>query len=486
MVTSLLERWTDRGNRWPRLKGAGELIPTWEIGQKAPHPNDLLNFATEGYSKNSLIYSCIREKATSFAALNPLLVRANDAVVKRHRMLTLVENPNSYQDRYSFFDTLATQYEAAGNVYIEKVRVSTNADRRREFAGFPVQELQLVRPDYVQIEPGATRQSDVFVITIGGTERRRIPRANLIHIQEPNLINDYYGLSKIALLTREGSVDLEMSDFELAFFRNAGVPMGLLNVKGRSLTEDQIKEVKGNFRKAYNGVKHWFELLVLNTDEASFTPLGIPPNQMESDSTRMHVESRICSVFGVPPLIVGARLAYQSANSLNYEEAQFQFWSETMVPFARTIAGAFERYLLPEFALLADSGAQFTFDFTQVRALQEDRSRKLREVVRLVTTGSFSKHQALKLVGLPVEGADFYIRNGNQVIVTPDGEITPMAQGGQNTPNPDNPLEGAAGYTPAVIKEPRCRKCGKLLAKALAVGSEIECSRCRETLLVTV
>jgi len=484
----MVATWTDALTRVRRgsAKGAGELIPTWEQGNKQPHPNDLRLFAEEGYSKNSLMYSCVREIATSFATLNPMLTRADGSTVRRHRMLSLIENPNTYQDRYTFFDTLATQYEVAGNVYIEKVRVSQNRDRRREFAGFPVQELQLIRPDYVQIEPGATRQEDVFVVVIAGQDRRRIARKDIIHIHEPNLINDYYGLSKVALLTRETSVDLEMSDFELSFYRNAGVPMGLLKVKGTRMTPMQVQETKNAFRKAYNGVKHWFDLLVLNTDEAEFTQLGLPPNEMEGDSTRFHVESRICAVFGVPGQLVGARFSMQSQASTNYEQNQFQFWSETMVPLSRTIAGAFERYLLPEFALLADSGARFTFDFTQVRALQEDLSRKLREVVRLIITGGVSVHTAYSSVGLPPPpGEDFYIRNGNQVTVTLDGVITPMSEGGQDTPNNDNPLEGAAALSgPVVLREPRCAKCNKLLAKALAYGSEIQCPRCAETLVV--
>ena len=479
--------WVDALARNQRgRKSAGELIPTWQVGQPQAQQHNLELFAREGYSKNSLIYSCIREIATSFATLNPLLMR-NDVAVKRHRMLDLIENPNTYQDRYAFFDVLATQYESAGNAYVEKVRVSQNEQRRRDFAGYPVQELQLIRPDYVTILPGARRESDLFVVTIGGVERRRIPRRDIIHIHEPNITNDFYGLSKIALLTREGSIDLEMSDFELSFFRNAGVPMGLLNVKGSSLTPDQVTEVKSKFRQAYNGVKHWFDLLVLNSDEASFTQLGLPPAQMEGDSTRFHVESRICAVFGVPPVIVGARLAFQSGASLGYEEAQFQFWSETIVPLARTIGGAFERFLLPEFALIADTGARFTYDFTEVRALQEDRSRKLREVVRLVLTGGFTVNEALTIVGLPATSTgDFYIRQGNHVVVSLEGEITPMTESPEQVPAAANPLEGAAALVaPVVVKEPRCQKCGKLLAKALAAGSEIDCPRCREPLLVS-
>jgi HK97 family phage portal protein len=430
-------------------KGAGEFIPSWQVGEEQANPNPIKTYAEDGYSKNSLIYSCIREIATSFAPLAAQIIRPDGQAVKRHRMLTLLNKPNTYQSGKQFADLMATQYQAAGNVYIHKVRQSGNARRQRDFRSYPVQELQLIRPDYVTIEPGASRAQDVFIVTVGGTVKERIPRADMIHIKEPSLTSDFYGLSKIALLTREASVDLHMSDFELSFYRNAGVPMGLLNVKGK-LTADQANEVKGKFRQEYNGIKHWFDLLVLNSDEATFTQLGIPQKDMEGEGTRFHVESRICSVFGTPGVIVGARFAMQAGQSQDYEQSQFQFWSETMQPFALTIASAWEMELLPEFALVADTDATVTYDFTPVRALQEDRSLKLREVVRLVLTGAFTVNQALGLAGMPLmDSADFYVRNGNMVIarINADGseELEPMmGDSGTDTPNADNPLEGAA------------------------------------------
>jgi hypothetical protein len=101
-----------------------------------------------------------------------------------------------------------------------------------------------------------------------------------------------------------------------------------------------------------------------------------------------------------------------------------------------------------------------TYDFTQVRALQEDRSRKLREVVRLVLTGGFTVNQALLAVGMPtVDGGDFYVRQASSVIarLTAPGveELEPMTEpkDGQSTPEPANPLEGAAGFLLDEIEE---------------------------------
>lgn len=448
-MVSPLETWASGRRELARASNAaGELLPTWQVGHVQPYPDDVWGFAKDGYSQSSVIYACVKEKATSFAPLQPVVERVSGQVIKRHRVLDLLNRPNSYQDGAEFGEVMATHFDVAGNVYIEKVRQSANRALRRERRDWPVQELSLIRPDYVTIQPGSTRDEDLFVVTIGGQVRRRIARADMIHIRQPNLINDFYGLSPIALIAREASTDLSASDQELAFFRNAGVPFGLLYVKGRK-TQDQIDETKSRFRQAFSGFKRWFDLLVLNMDESKYEQLASKQTDMGTGPMRDRIEARISSTYGVPPVIVG--LLGAVIQNPDLEAAEHQFWAETMVPFAGRFARSFTQHLLSEFALVADAGAKITYDFTSVRALQEDRSRKLREVVRMINTGAFTVNQALTTNGLPaVEGGDFYLRTGNQVEmrIAADGTpefITPPAGGnGTQQPNPANPLEGAA------------------------------------------
>ena len=419
-----------------------EFLPTWQIGQAQAFPNNVRNYFEEGYGKNSLIYSCIVQKATSFATLDPIVIRSDGKVAPTHRMVTLLANPNEHQDGQDLAELLMTQYEAAGNVYVHKIRTP-----RPGFEGFPVTALELIRPDYVTIEPGSNALLDVFVVTVGGRVVRRISRADMIHIHEPSLVNDFYGMSKIAVLVTEGNVDSEMTKFESAFFNNAGVPMGIIKTKG-SKTPEQRNEIKSRFREAFSGFKNWFNVLVLNMDETEYVQLGMKQSDMEMDSTRYHVESRICAVFGIPGVIVGARFAMSGGGTTTtYEDAEHAFWAETMVPDSMKIARAYQKHLLPEFATTRDRNATVSYDFTQVRALQEDKSRKLREVTRLVLTGGFTVNQALTVVGLPkVDDGDFYIRQQSTVTVDQKtGDITPM--GGSSTKAPANPLEGAALLT---------------------------------------
>ena len=159
MYDGLVAGW--KRNRAERLSPRDSgLIPTWQVGIEQPQSSDPRRYITDGYGKNSLLFSCIAEKATSFASLKAQVVRRGGIVAGEHRVSRLLANPNTYQDGLDFAEMLVTQLEAAGNAYIEKVRVSDDAGRRSEFATYPVQALELVRPDYVTIDPGGRREDD--------------------------------------------------------------------------------------------------------------------------------------------------------------------------------------------------------------------------------------------------------------------------------------------------------------------------------------
>lgn len=453
---TLLEQWGIAG---PTARGplaaaarAGEIVSTWEIGQEQTPRAEIRRFVTDGYAENSLIYACIREKATSFASLAPQMTKPDGQIIETDPMLRLMRDPNTYQDTREFQEEIVTHLDVAGNAYVAKVRESSNRARRAEWSGSPVQELQAIRPDKVTIKPGrGGRMTDTYLVKADGRVRMEIPADDLVHIKYVNPREDFYGLPPLELLVREGTVDLTMSDFQLSFFRNAGVPAGLLTVKGRPSTEETA-EIKGAFRSAFSGIKSWFDVLVLNDKVTKYEPLAVPPAQMGTSDTRDHVESRICSVLGVPGQLVGARFTMSATGSHSYEQNQFQFWSETMVPLSMRVAGAFQKQLHPDFATRQSRTNEFGYDYTDVRALQEDRSRKLREVVRMINTGGVTVADAFVLAGLdpPRSDAEFYIRSANQAEVAADAgdggerEVFRIDSTGEQTPEADNPLEGAA------------------------------------------
>lgn len=391
-----------------KISKDAQYTPTWQLGREQPTPDDYGNFQRNGYRGSSLIYSCVREKATSYAGLPFAVVTPAGDLLDSALVLELLENPSSTMDGDEFRTTLLTHLECAGNVYIVKERQSTEFPERRSW---PVKELSFLRPDYVEIKPGATRQDDMFVVKIDGRIVAQYPRADIIHIKEPDPCNDFYGLSKIAVIMREGDLDQRMTDFERSFFMNAGVPVGILLTK-TPLSQAEKRETKSRFRRMFSGVGKWFDLLILNADEGKYQQLGTPPTDMEADKTRDHVESRVCAVFGVPPVLVGVNVGLKQSTYSNYEQALRAFWTETMIPEAKFVAGALTRELYAEFRTTGERGNKLTHDFNTVEALQTDNSAKLTAAANLIREiGSMVPvNEILALAGLPnVESGDVVI-----------------------------------------------------------------------------
>lgn len=398
-------------------KGA-EYIPTWQLGQSQDTPSDYEAFARRGYAGSSVVFACIMERATSLADLPITLMRptANGPETVEHPVTDLLRNPTAEMDGFEFMETLVTHLDVAGNAYIHKRRKSDDPQRRNAYR---VKELGLIRPDYVTIVPGRKRAEDVFEVKVAGTVQARLPRADVVHIKTPNPANDFYGLSPLAVIAREVDLDTVMTDFDLSFFKNAGVPMGLLKTKSRH-SPDERQQIKSEFRRAFSGIRKWFEILVLNSDEAEYQPLGVAPKEMEQPGMREFAESRVCAVYGVPPIIAGLLVGLIRATYSNYEQAQQSFWSETMSPLAKRISAAFTRELLPEFATAQDRGAYLSFDFSNVKALQEDHTAKLAGVAGLIVTGGFTVNEALAAHRLPtLPSGDFYVRSVAQVTEAP-------------------------------------------------------------------
>ncbi len=368
-------------------------------------------FASEGYSQGSLIYSCITYEMNTFAAL-PFTVEREEAdgveVLTDHPAAELMRHPAPYMDGSEFARTLMLHLMTSGNAYIEKVR-EPRADGIR-IAG-QVQSLGLIRPDYVKIRPGDSRDEDRYVVEIEGVERGVLERPDVIHIKLPNPTNDFYGMSPINLITREGTIDLHMSDFELAFFRNAGVPYYVLKSKTR-MTAEQKSEAKGAFRRAFGGFSKWWDLLIMNADDGELEQLGLPNNQMEMPHTRDLVESRISAVLGVPAVIVGALVGLKNSPWSEMKTAYRKYYSDTLTPLAGMIAAPLTRELLPEFATSATPSTDLraVYSFAKVDALREDTTEKAKAAGELIKTGGVTVHDSFATVGLePPEESDFYV-----------------------------------------------------------------------------
>jgi HK97 family phage portal protein len=118
------------------------------------------------------------------------------------------------------------------------------------------------------------------------------------------------GLSPIGYAKQTVGLGLASERFGAAFFENAGIPVGIVRVKGGldNPYADQLKRVFSGKRRS---------IAVLEGDDADGTTwesVSIPPNESQFLDSQRFTVTQIARIYGVPPEVIGS----ESGNSQTY------------------------------------------------------------------------------------------------------------------------------------------------------------------------
>lgn len=347
-----------------RATAVGATVPTWQSGvPQQQYQSNYNRFVLDGYQANEVVYACIEMKATS--AAEPKLAAyiktpRKPEQVENSPILDLWNNPNPFMDRFAFLASIVMYLDIAGNAYIEKVRSAAGQ----------VVELWLLRPDRVKVIPDERTYLRGYQYQLGANTDFINPN-DIIHIKKRNPYDDYYGLPPLAVAAARVDTDNFMRSFTAAFFLNAGVPSGLLNIM-RTLQDEERSMIQQRFRSQYGG-RNAHQLMVVDGDQVTYTQMGLPLGERGLVMPELNDidESRIAMVFGVRPSLIGAHLSTKGsglAGGTRTADSE-AFWRETMIPIYKELAAAVTMGLVPEF-----SGVDYVdFDYGDVKALQEDK-----------------------------------------------------------------------------------------------------------------
>jgi HK97 family phage portal protein len=386
-----------------RKVAVGATVQTWESGTPQ-HPKDSpYRYALDGYSSNEVMFACIEELATS--AAEPRLVavkRTPDGPeqINEHPVLDLFERPNPFMSRYELIASLIMYRMVAGNGFLEKTRSGARK----------VVELWPLRPDRMWVIPDRERHIRGWEYRLGA-DVFTLDAADVIHSKTRNPLDDYYGMPPARPAAGRIDTANAMRSFTGAFFRNAGVPAGLLTVS-KSVGEAEKELIKNRFRGDVGGPAGWHSLLVLDSTEASYTAMGLPLGErgLVLPDLDEILDAKIAMPFGVPLELIGARLGMVHGNRTTMKEARAGFWDETLAPLYQEIAATLSLALVGEF----DGFDYLEFDLSTVRALQEDQDAKHTRIRGGLLAGIYSIQEARVLVG---EEPDF---DPDAILMLPD------------------------------------------------------------------
>ena len=377
---------------------------------------DYQAYVNEGFNLNSLIYSAIMYKCRALVSA-PL--RAYTGDVQDPELLPpddplsrLVTRPNPHQSMIEMRQQAITYLNISGNNY-------TMLDRPRPSA--QPAALYNLRPDRVLIVPGkenglSTIKGFVYVpegrsafsqannatraeMVDNGRATPIVP-SDLMHTKLPNPLDPLegmgYGLSPISPMARSADVDNSITHFLKLFFDHGVMLPGVLS-SDKPLSDDTIARVKENWKEMYGGYYRWSEEIGVLEQGTTYQRIGLNFDEMGFQQQDARNETRILSPFGVPPILVGARIGLERSTYSNYEQAREAFWEDTMVPENALFEVDYQYYL--------NDGDRFVaFDYAEVPAFQGQRLEKQDRMLEGFKSGGVTRGEYRRVMGLPALG----------------------------------------------------------------------------------
>lgn len=384
------------------------VVTTSNLGLEVTRMVDYATYCVEGYERNAIVYSCVREIARSAPSarlqVKKRLAQGQTEIWEDHPLQAVLDYPNPQQSAFDFIELLNTYLNLDGNVFIV-----------REMAGKRTTKLWLPRPD--RMTPVVARGAAVweakgllgFVYTSESGEKVGFLPDEVFHIKFPNPYDPTGGLGRgippLMSAAAEADIDNTATQFTRSIFKNGLVPSGLLKSKN-ILSDTEVARIRARLRSQYGGVEKAGETMILDAD-AEYQKMGLDMTEVAFPDLRAISETRICSTFKVPPILVGIKAGLDASTYSNYTQARRSMWEDNIVPTNLKLAEKLTSGLKDE---LGPSGL-LQFNFDAVVALQEDRSLRFARSNQGVMGGWLTVNEARREVGIsPVIGGDVFLR----------------------------------------------------------------------------
>ncbi|GAA0976055.1 phage portal protein [Nocardiopsis tropica] len=422
--------WLSGPSETKAAAGADGLAPTLSLGPGAAlYPaSGFLSAANHGFGRNELVYACIMELATSMPEAT-LRVYGPDGLgepKENHPLRALLADPNPILSEFELFELTVIHLYLAGTAFWEVVR---------DQAGRPVQ-LWPLRPDLVRFWLQPNGQVRYGFWTTAGTVDLG---TDVIAFRLPNPIDPLVGQPPLRPALRAVALDNEATDFVKALLQNRAVPGTVITVQ-QKLDEGVADRLVTKWKQKFGGGRRGEPAVLQQGMDVKV--LGLDLEKLEFPDLRTIAEARICSVFGVPPILVGAKVGLDRSTFANYKEARASFWEETIFPLQRRFRDVIVRALLPvinDATYSTPRRVAVRWDRSEVLALKESEQAIWERANSALRAGAITVNDFRRTIGMPlVDGGDVFLRPAGVVPTLADG--TPTG-GGILDPTPDTPDE---------------------------------------------
>jgi len=359
------------------------------LGLSSVGPARLRNYV-EAYKISEVVRSCI-DKINLAAKGIPwyLYERVGKEVreIESHPLLDILHRPSKAYSWPKFLERALGFYLISGDRYVRK-----NIGSFRQYG-----ELEVLASQRVQIKKNTLGEPTAYEY-LRGSRWETIPLEEILHSKMFNPADDLYGLSPIVTIASQIDISRFATEWTIKLLQSDARPGAVAFIPG-ALTQEQRDELKEQWKKDFQGSENAGGLLMLETGAGSTRPgdlklLSYAPKELELGSTEKIITRKVCSVYHVPPELLGDS---ENKTYSNQKEARKALYQEATLPHLDQFRDELNGWLVPMFE---DAGDMFFgYDASDIDALAVDTDLLWERAGRAVDRGILTRNQALEIYG---------------------------------------------------------------------------------------
>lgn len=366
------------------------------------NPENDDSYITEGYRKNSTIYSLVN-LITKAATTIPFQVyeKTNENDYKRYKAMTsgtfdattihkaamlqkrslvelhdtdlheLLERPNPAQSYNSWITEMIAFGKLTGNRYIYGIGPDTGANvgKYTELYIMPSQIMEIV-------SGGIMKPVSKYKIEYNGTYE--IDASEICHIKDFNPYYDgtgshLYGQSPLRAGLRSLTTNNEAVQTGVKYLQNQ-TARGLLMSDEGDINEVQAQQLKDKFRKQFQGSDNAGDVII-TPKKLSWVNFGLNAADVSLIEQYNASIKDLCNIYNVPVQLLNNT---DSASYNNMKEAKKALYQNAVIPELLKIKDELNRWLAPKFG----DKLCIEFDFSVIPELQEETDKVVDQLTK--------------------------------------------------------------------------------------------------------
>lgn len=354
-----------------------------------------ISYSDSGVITQSTVWACITLIMQDIGKLGVGLVEQKGDIWQptvNAAYSPVLRKPNHYQTRIKFFEQWIASKLTSGNTYVLKERNNRGGEGRGN-----VSALYILDPARVQVL--VAPNGDVFYQLgqdnlSGIPHGLAVPASEMIHDVGVALYHPLCGLPPLLACYLAATQSLNIQQTSTEFFANNANPGGVLSTPSK-ISEETAKRIKEHWDANYGGPENAGKIAVLG-DGLKFEAMRQTAVEGQLAEQLKWTDEKICSVFHVPPFMVGVgpMPTYDNIEKLNQ-----QYYQQALQNPIECIELCLDEGL----EVPSTIGVEFDLD----GLIRMDSATKMKNATDGVNGGVLTPNEARKKFNLPsVAGGD--------------------------------------------------------------------------------